>query len=658
MAWGLGCVCMAFYNGEIGLFSLLAQATSITRLQRISMRAPTTSAHWRFFRAGGFDQVRLDSAAELLAIDQLDQKLWVALACPTRGLEFPARTLQLVDADGDGFIRAPELIAAVRWAGARLSQPEVLAQGLPGVPLAAIRSDDDEGAALQAAAQDALAQAGIADGMVTVEAASAAQQRRAAQALAAWETQAEAAKPLGEATEAAHAALLAVQAKIDDWFVRCALAGFDTRAGEALNASADALNALSAATLSADAQAIAELPLAQVQAQAILPLSTGLNPAWQARMDAFVQAVVTPLLGAQTQLDAGQWQQIKDRMAPYGAWLAAKPDPNAQDDASVALEKLACYVRDLLALANNFVAFRDFYARMGPANFQVGTLYLDGRACELCVAVNDVARHAAMAGLSRLYLVYVDCVRGAEKRSVVAALTAGDVDQIMVGRNGVFYDRQGRDWNATITKLIENPISLRQAFFAPYKKAARLVADQLQKFAAGKAQAADAQLASVAQGATAKATDPAKAAAAKPAPTPFDIGKFVGIFAAIGLAVGALGTAVASLLASLLALRWWQMPLALLALMLLISGPSVIMAWFKLRTRNLGPILDANGWAVNARARINIPFGTALTQRAQLPEGAERSLTDPYAQPETPWGLYALLLIALAAGIGWKLGAF
>ncbi|GAB4214074.1 MAG: hypothetical protein Fur007_09580 [Rhodoferax sp.] len=622
------------------------------------MSTPNSPAHWRFFRAGDFDQVRLDSAAELLAIDQLDQKLWVALACPTRGLEFPARTLQFVDGDADGFIRAPELIAAVHWAGARLSQPEVLAQGLPGVPLVAIRSDDDEGAALRAAALDALAQAGIADGMVTVEAASAAQQRRAALALSAWEAQAEAAKPLGEATEAAHAALLAVQAKIDDWFVRCALAGFDTRAGDALNASADALKAMSAATLSADAQAIADLPLAQVQAQAILPLSTGLNPAWQARMDAFVQAVVTPLLGAQTQLDANQWQQVKDGMAPYGAWLAAKPDPNAQDDASVALEKLACYVRDLLALANNFVAFRDFYARMGPANFQVGTLYLDGRACELCVAVNDVARHAAMAGLSRLFLVYVDCVRGAEKRSVVAALTAGDVDQIMVGRNGVFYDREGQDWNATITKLIENPISLRQAFFSPYKKAARLVADQLQKFAAGKAQAADAQLANVAQGATAKATDPAKAAAAKPAPTPFDIGKFVGIFAAIGLAVGALGTAVASLLASLLALRWWQMPMALLALMLLISGPSVIMAWFKLRTRNLGPILDANGWAVNARARINIPFGTALTQRAQLPEGAERSLTDPYAQPETPWGLYVVLLIALAAGIGWKLGAF
>ena len=48
---------------------------------------------WRFFRAGGFDQVRLDTAAELLAIDQLDQKLWVALSCPVKGIEFDARTL-------------------------------------------------------------------------------------------------------------------------------------------------------------------------------------------------------------------------------------------------------------------------------------------------------------------------------------------------------------------------------------------------------------------------------------------------------------------------------------------------------------------------------------------------------------------------------------
>ena len=48
----------------------------------------TTLTHWRFFRAGGFDQVRLDTAAELLNIGSLDQKLWVALSCPVKGIEF------------------------------------------------------------------------------------------------------------------------------------------------------------------------------------------------------------------------------------------------------------------------------------------------------------------------------------------------------------------------------------------------------------------------------------------------------------------------------------------------------------------------------------------------------------------------------------------
>src|SRR5690606_17542896 len=137
---------------------------------------------------------------------------------------------------------------------------------------------------------------------------------------------------------------------------------------------------------------------------------------------------------------------------------------------------------------------------------------------------------------------------------------------------------------------------------------------------------------------------------AKPAAAPFDIARFAGIFAALGLAVGALGAALASMVTGFLGLKAWQMPLALLGLMLVISGPSMAMAFFKLRNRNLGPILDANGWAVNARARINIPFGTELTRVARLPEGAERSLRDPYAEKSAPWKLYFFLgiLVALA----------
>ena len=90
-----------------------------------------TKHTWRFFRAGGFDQVRLDSGADLMNLDQLDQKLWVALACPTSGLEFDSKTLALIDTDHDGRIRPPELIAAFKWAGSCLKNPEELAEIIP-----------------------------------------------------------------------------------------------------------------------------------------------------------------------------------------------------------------------------------------------------------------------------------------------------------------------------------------------------------------------------------------------------------------------------------------------------------------------------------------------------------------------------------------------
>ena len=74
---------------------------------------PTLEHHWKFFRAGGFDQVRLDTGADLLALNTLDPKLWVALSSPTANIEFPAETLQCLDADHDGHIRIPELLAAI-----------------------------------------------------------------------------------------------------------------------------------------------------------------------------------------------------------------------------------------------------------------------------------------------------------------------------------------------------------------------------------------------------------------------------------------------------------------------------------------------------------------------------------------------------------------
>src|SRR5437016_7795076 len=125
---------------------------------------------WKFFRAGGFDQVRLDGAGDLGALDQLDQKLWVALACPTTGLEFDSRTLALIDADGDGRIRPPELIAAAKWACSLLKNPDELLKSSASLPLSAINDAVPEGQQLLASARQILSTLGKKDATaITVE---------------------------------------------------------------------------------------------------------------------------------------------------------------------------------------------------------------------------------------------------------------------------------------------------------------------------------------------------------------------------------------------------------------------------------------------------------------------------------------------------------
>jgi hypothetical protein len=343
-----------------------------------------------------------------------------------------------------------------------------------------------------------------------------------------------------------------------------------------------------------------------------------------------------------------------DSRARIDALIAEDTALEDEANAIESVDRLVNYYRNLHILLGNFVSFRDFYSPDRKAIFQAGTLYLDGRSCELCVEVKDVAAHSALAGLSRTYLAYCDCHRrgGDERMTIAAAFTGGDSDNLMKGRNGVFYDRKGRDWDATIVKIIEHPISVSQAFWSPYKRVVRMVAEQIEKFAGAREKAVES---GAAKG-IADVSTGAEAGTAAPAAS-FDIARFAGIFAAIGLAIGAIGTALAAVVTGFLGLIWWQMPLALGGLILVISGPSMLLAWLKLRQRNLGPLLDANGWAVNTLARINIPFGATLTATAELPSGAERSLRDPFAEKKRPWGLYLFLVVLFAAlGALWQQG--
>lgn len=489
---------------------------------------------------------------------------------------------------------------------------------------------------------------------------------------------------LGEETLAAIHAFEAVEIKINDYFTRCALVSFDSQAQAALNPSVSAYEAMYAGHLTHSTTDIQSLPLAQVNADEALPLLRGINPAWQGLMADFRNKVVLPLLGDIESLTPAIWSELSVKLSATREWLGQEQGVMVAGLAQARLEEwqkqdwsraladlieqdlsvshqlteleqlltLLLFMRDLDLLVQNTISMRDFYSPEHKGIFEAGELYIDGRSMRLSLIVDDIAKHATMAHRSGTFLLYCDCVKrnGTDKMSIVSAVTAGDADQLMVGRHGVFYDQQGEEWDAVVVRMIENPISVSEAFWSPYKRLGRMIASQLEKLASAREKEVEAKSAAALQ----KTVDTAKTTEdTKPTPpAPFDIAKFAGIFAAMGLAIGALGTALATIVTGFLLLPFWQMPLVLVGIVLLISGPSMVLAWFKLRKRNLGPILDANGWAVNTHASISIPFGATLTRIARLPSGAKRSLIDPFA-PKSRAGWWLFVLLVLLAGLSW-----
>ena len=228
---------------------------------------------------------------------------------------------------------------------------------------------------------------------------------------------------------------------------------------------------------------------------------------------------------------------------------------------------------------------------------------------------------------------------------IVAAMTQGDTGDLMVGKNAIFYDRDGLDWDAVVTKIIDNPISISQAFWSPYRRISVWVENMINKRAAEK----DSKM--MAEATTKLSSTPdLKPNETAPAPAqPFDIAKFAGIFAALGMALGMIGTALVSVAKGFAALTWWQGILVVIGILLFISGPSMVMAWLKLRRRNLAPILNANGWAMNASSIVNITFGGTLTETAHFPK---IKMQDPFAKKKMAawkrWLIVISMLLVLA----------
>lgn len=507
---------------------------------------------WKYANIGGDTRVVIKDGKDIQHLAELDEKLWAVLACPVSGLEIPDESLQYMDNNGDSKIHIADVISTAEWLCKALRDPQVLFQGQASLALTDIVDEN----VLAIATPLAI------DGIITLESVKIA--------IASATIEAQVAPDAPYATDVM-AAYKACQESYTQYFQTAKL------------------QTLGLATLPADAAAPG--------------------------------------------LTEEQFTEMGKKIAEYEAGKAAADSANAAALAAAKaqykpLEKLLLLCRDYVTLLHNFVSFQDFYAKRAKALlgrgaddespwaiFQAGTLIIDQRACNLCLKVTDMAKHNTQAIDSGMFLIYCNCKHHAtgQTMQIVAAMTVGDIRNLKVGKNALFYDRQGRDWEAEVVKIIDNPISIGQAFWSPYRKLGDWVSGLITKSAAEKEKKSFADLTTKLQ------TPPAAGQAAQPAqPAPFDIAKFAGIFAAIGMAVGYIGSFFTSLALGLKGLGWWGW-LIIPGLLLVISGPSMILAWMKLRKRNLAPLLNANGWAINADAIVSVLFGNTLTEKADFP---------------------------------------
>ena len=513
--------------------------------------------------------ITLKSGSDIESLLASDLKRWAVLSMPVTGVRFDKRTLELLDTDHDGRVRADEILDAIRFLKDR------------NVDLQSLFTKDPE---VEGKLADVVAKTNDLDKLPPSAEDLAL--------LAEWEKKGREPAVLvaGADTPAAVAALDAVEKTVGDYF------------------------------LGAD-----DLPLVSDEPERMLPLRERVNPKFADAIFAFGEKCVKPVLGDVAQISRRDFARVVAAFAPYRAWVASKPVMNAGKKAEFeVVERELRYRLHLLELLENFASMRRLYADGEQAIFQTGVLRIDSREMKLCFHVDSEAAHSDLSGRSKCCVIYLKLTRPADKaeRLICAVVTAGGIASLYAGRNGLFLDRDGQQWEAVITKVVENQVSLVEAFWAPWRKIGQGIAKALGKFLGDRQNAAVTNVQ--------KGTESAQVGGAAMASS----------VAAVGIGISMVGAATASIMAAIRGMDAVQLVLAVLAVILVVSLPSVIITWFKLRQRDIGAVLNAGGWAVNRTLGFSVKRARAFTIRI------------------APSPLFRILLIVLAIVVVALVGAY
>jgi hypothetical protein len=456
------------------------------------------------------------------------------------------------------------------------------------------------------------------------------------------------AEPWGPGSLAMARAVRALQPKLDEYFLLCRLVASQPGTADAFHLSPER-----AATMLGDPAAIRAaldlLPLAPPDPSGVLGWDEVYRTPRAEAVHALREQVVRPALGEAeaTLLTEAGWTRLVATADAVLAWADAETTHPVtrlgaarlatirpaelealralcEADAAVAgpiaqveaLERLVLYQRWLFELANNFVAMPNLYRRTRAALFEEGTLVLAGRNFALSMLVADRSAHSTLATQSSMFLLYVNVHGHGRSFEVCVPVTSGSSDGLYVGKRGIFHSVDGAEYDATVVSLIANPVSIWEAIIQPFQRVGRMIGSRLEKWQAAADADFEKHLTVTADATQARVTAPA-------APSkPMDAAAVAGVAAASGLAFAAIGSTVAGLAGFLGGDGIVDTLLRILGLLGLIASPFAVVAWWKLRRRNIAGLLEASGWALNNRLKLSRKLGYLFTRRPARPHGS------------------------------------
>ena len=361
-------------------------------------------------------------------------------------------------------------------------------------------------------------------------------------------------------------------------------------------------------------------------------------------------------------MEADVWGNIKIMFMPYGDWRESKsgeqverlgaerleayvsgelPDRlrtlfTADVEAGEELkalkdvEKLILCQHCFLDLCNNFISFADMYNPKRNAMFEAGRVVIDGRAFNFNMRVKDVAKHAKIAERSGIYLMYSEVTGLPDDPSfyLVTPVTSRHLGTIAVEKRGVLFDLAGKQWDVRVVKVVENPISLTEAVKAPFVRLSKMISSAAQKFTASTEKQLEGSLSSTSKnlqkgvGSSMKpgAKPAAKAPAKKPAAPAASGGGAKDLLLSGSMAIGILGSSMTLVLKMLSEIEPLAALSGLCVGLVVILVPVVIIAAFRLYSRNLSGILEASGWAINSRMRLTARLARLLSPEPVHPK--------------------------------------